>query len=631
MSKATASELPRWRLRAVMLLLATLMALLMWRLLELQVLDRKRGYEFLQDRSDMQSVKIEEIPAHRGQILDRNGEPLAVSTPLVSIWVNPRETNPQDADSIKAKKALAARAQWGALARLLDMRQSELEDRFALRGKKFIYLRRHMMPGDAEAVLALKVPGVYGKREYRRFYPAGEVTAHVLGFTDVNDHGQEGLELAYDQWLSGTPGSKKVLKGLDGKTIREIDAGKAAQPGHDLVLSIDLRLQYLAHRELRAQMQAFGAHAGSVVVIDTKTGEVLAMANQPSFNPNNRNLLKPREIRNRAMTDLIEPGSTMKALSMVAALESGKYTPQSPIDANPGYIRVDGKTLKDPVNFGNINLTRVITKSSQVGMTRVALTLDEKNLVDVANRFGMGAGSDTGFPGEVHGLLPIRNRWSDIERANFAFGYGLQVTPMQLARAYSVFASAGCKRTISLLRKEEPGKCEQVVSPLIAGELTDMLKTVIGPEGTGKRAGIPSYSVAGKTGTVHKVGAQGYEDRYRSIFAGFAPATNARVVAVVVIDDPSNGRYHGGEAAAPVFSKVVGGAMRILNVAPDELAPLLAEKNSTGKNAAEKSAVKNPAPDTPTDAAPVDELFVEPKLGADKKSAQLQAARGGAV
>ncbi|MET0379406.1 MAG: penicillin-binding transpeptidase domain-containing protein [Spongiibacteraceae bacterium] len=569
---AKAVALPRWRLRAVVLLLAALLLMLIWRLLELQVLDRERGYEFLQDRADMQSVRIEEIPAHRGQILDRNGQPLAVSTPLVSIWANPSEVTPKDADSKQAKKALAARAQWSELARLLGTRQSELEKRLMMRGKKFLYLRRHMPPSEAEAVLALKIPGVYGKREFRRFYPAGEVTAHLLGFTDVDDHGQEGLELAYDQWMSGTPGSKKVLKGLNGKTIREIDAGKAAQPGRDLVLSIDLRLQYLAHRELRAQLQASGAEAGSVVLLDTQTGEVLAMANQPSFNPNNRQL-KPRDIRNRAMTDLIEPGSTMKALSLVAALESGKYTPHTPVDASPGWLRVDGKTLKDPVNFGALDVTRVLTKSSQIGMTRIALSLSEKNLVDVASRFGMGAGTETGFPGEVHGLLPVRNRWSDIERANFAFGYGLQVTPLQLARAYSVFAADGCRRAVSLLRRDEPGKCEQVISPLIAGELTDMLKTVIGPEGTGKRAGIPAYSVAGKTGTAHKVGAQGYEDRYRAIFAGFAPADNPRVAAVIVIDDPLDGRYHGGEAAAPVFGKVVGGAMRVLNIAPDQQLP----------------------------------------------------------
>ena len=592
MSKVSANTtaLPRWRLRAVTALLALLLLLLCWRLLELQVLDRERGYEFLQDRGDMQSVKIEEIPAHRGQILDRNGQPLAVSTPLVSIWVNPQEVNPQNTETIKAKKAITARAQWSQLAHLLGMPQSELENRFAQRGKKFLYLRRHMLPGEAEAVLALKIPGVYGRREYRRFYPAGDVTAHLLGFTDVSDRGQEGLELAYDEWLSGKPGSKKVLKGLDGKIIREIDAGRAAQPGRDLVLSIDLRLQYVAHRELRAQLQEFGAHAGSVVLLDNKTGEVLAMANQPSFNPNSRVLLRPRDMRNRAMTDLIEPGSTMKAMSMVAALESGKYTPDTPVDANPGYIRVDGKTLKDPVNFGAINITRVITKSSQVGMTRVALSLDEKNLVDVASRFGMGAGTDTGFPGEVHGLLPVRKRWSDIERANFAFGYGLQVTPLQLARAYSVFATSGCRRPISLLRKDEAGKCEQVISPTIANEMTGMLRTVIGPEGTGKRAAIPAYSVAGKTGTVHKVGAQGYEDRYRSIFVGYAPSTNPRVVAVIVIDDPSNGRYHGGEAAAPVFSRVVGGAMRLLNVAPDQAMPAAPEKTAPMKTPATADA-----------------------------------------
>lgn len=591
MSKAAAkaAALPRWRLHAVVVLLTLLLGLLCWRLLELQVLDRERGYEFLQDRGDMQSVRVEEIPAHRGQILDRNGQPLAVSTPLVSIWVNPQEVNPKNADTIKAKKALAARAQWGQLARTLGMRQSELENRFAQRGKKFLYLRRHMLPAEADAVLALKIPGVYGKREFRRFYPAGEVTAHLLGFTDVNDNGQEGVELAYDDWLSGKPGSKKVLKGLDGKVIREIDAGKAAQPGRDLVLSIDLRLQYLAHRELRRQLQEFGAAAGSVVLLDAKTGEVLAMANQPSFNPNNRAQLKPRDLRNRAMTDLMEPGSTMKSLSMVAALESGKFTPDTPVDGNPGWIRVDGKTLRDPVNFGALTVTRIITESSQVGMTRVALALDINNLLDVANRFGIGTGTETGFPGEVHGLLPVRRRWSDIERANFAFGYGIQVTPLQLARAYSIFAASGCRRAVSLVRREQPAACEQVISPNVAADLTRMMRTVITREGTGFRATIPAYSVAGKTGTSHKVGQRGYEDRYLSLFAGYAPSTNPRVVGVIVIDDPSNGRYHGGEAAAPVFSRVVGGAMRLLNIAPDQALPATVPAKTGGAVATQES------------------------------------------
>src|SRR5690606_25053653 len=314
-----------------------------------------------------------------------------------------------------------------------------------------------------------------------------------------------------------------------------------------------------------------GASAGSVVMLDCLTGEVLAMANQPSFNPNNRNRTNMYGVRNRAMLDLIEPGSTVKPLSMVAALESGKYNPMTPVDANPGYMMVDGKTLKDPVNYGQMNVTKIITKSSQVGMTRVALSLEQQRIWDVFERFGLSSGLDTGFPGEQHGMLPVRRRWSDIERANFAFGYGLQVTPLQLARAFGVFATGGQLAPISLLKRDGPAPAgKQVLSAGVAHQVTQMMQTVVAPGGTGRRAAIAGYSVAGKTGTVHKVGARGYEDRYQSLFAGFAPATAPRIVSVVVVDDASLGKYHGGDVAAPVFGRVVGGAMRLLNVAPDE-------------------------------------------------------------
>ena len=584
MSERAAAALPRWRLAAVLGLLGTLLGLMIWRLLMLQVLETDRGYEFLQDQGDARSVRTEVIPAHRGQIVDRNGEPLAISTPVVSIWVNPTQANPDKTDSDAGRLALAAQARWSELARVLDMPRSELDSKMELRGKRFVYLRRHLPPGVADAVTALKIPGVYAQREYRRFYPAGEVTAHLLGFTDIDDVGQEGIELAYNDYLSGVPGSKRVLKDLTGRIIRQLDAGQPARPGHDLVLSIDLRLQYLAHRELRSSLQEMGASAGSVVLLDCQTGEILAMANQPALNPNNRARVNAAGLRNRAMLDLLEPGSTMKPLTMVAALESGKFNPHTPVDASPGYIVVDGKTLKDPVNFGMIDLTKIITKSSQIGITRVALALDQKNVWDVFQRFGIGSGMETGFPGEQHGVLPIRNRWSDIERANFAFGYGVQVTALQLARAYSVFANSGRLGSVSLLRRDDAtpdGK--QVVSAGVADQIVEMMKTVIGPGGTGQRAAIPGYSVAGKTGTAHKVGAHGYEDRYRSLFVGFAPAAVPRVVAVVIVDDASLGKYHGGDVAAPVFAKVVGGAMRLLNVAPDQTLPAVA--NGPGKPA----------------------------------------------
>ena len=421
-ANSDSSALPRWRLHAVAALLLALLSLLVWRTLSLQVLDNERGHQFLQVEGDNRSIRREVIPAHRGQIVDRNGEPLAISTPVVTIYANPSEMD-------------GNRDSWGELARRLDLPFQTLADKLSYKGRQFVYLRRHLPPAVAETVLALKVRGVYGQREYRRFYPAGEVTAHLLGFTDIDDHGQEGIELAYDSWLSGAPGSKKVLKGLTGKIIREIGDGQPAQPGKDLMLSIDLRLQYLAHRELRAQLAETGAAAGSLVMLDSQTGEVLAMANQPSFNPNNRASMTAANMRNRAIIDLIEPGSTMKPLTMVAALESGRYTPQTQVDTRPGWLRVERKTLKDPVNYGVIDLTRIITKSSQIGLTKVALDLDQQSVWEVFRRFGLSANTDTGFPGETYGMLPQRRRWSDIERANFAFGYGLQVTPLQLARS----------------------------------------------------------------------------------------------------------------------------------------------------------------------------------------------------
>ncbi len=590
MSQSSVATLPRWRLRALLMLLAVMLSLLVWRLLMLQWLDTDRGYEFLQDQGDARSIRTEIIPAHRGQILDRNGEPLAISTPVVSIWINPTEINPENTDTKAAKAAVAAQTRWPELAKQLDMTRAELEGRMALRNKHFIYLRRHLPPPVAEAVMALKIPGVYVNREYRRFYPAGEVTEHLLGFTDIDDVGQEGLELEYNDYLSGVPGSKRVLKDLNGKIIREIDAGQPARPGQDLTLSIDLRLQYIAHRELRNALQKMGASTGSVVLLDVRTGEVLAMANQPALNPNNRSHVDAAALRNRAMLDPIEPGSTMKPLTMVAALESGKYTPHTPVDASPGWLVVDGKTLKDPVNYGLIDLTKIITKSSQIGITRVALSLDEKNVWEAFNRFGIGSSTETGFPGEQRGVLPLRNHWSDIERANFAFGYGVEVTPLQLARAYTAFANSGRLASISLLRRDGAASAgKQVVSAGIAHEILEMMETVVEPGGTGIHAAIPGYSVAGKTGTAHKVGAHGYEDRYHSLFIGIAPASEPRVVAVVVIDDASLGKYHGGDVAAPVFAKVVGGAMRLLNVAPDKTLPVVAQ----GENPISKRAIKS--------------------------------------
>lgn len=552
--------LPQWRFRLTVTLLAGLASLLVWRVLCLQVLDTDRGYEFLQGQGDARTVRTEHIPAYRGVISDRNGEPLAVSTPVASVWINPRRMGDD-------------RQRWPELARRVGMSERQLAKKIAdNRSRQFVYLQRQMTPADAEQVLALKIPGVNVQREYKRYYPAGEVAAHLVGFTDIDDRGQEGVELAFNDWLQGEDGSKVVLKDLHGKVFRDIGEAKPASPGKDLMLSIDIRLQHLAYRELKAAMKRYSAKAGSIVMLDSHTGEVLAMANQPSFNPNNRSDMRPGSMRNRAITDMFEPGSTVKPLTVVAALESGRYHPHTLIDTSPGYIRVGRKTLLDPVNYGTLDLTHVLTKSSQVGTSKIALDLDEQDVWEVFRRFGLGESTGTGFPGESAGMLPNRPNWRDIERVNFAFGYGLAVTPLQLAQAYGVFANRGVLKPALLLRQIEDNPGHRVVNERVAGQVAKMLQTVTQEGGTATRAEMTVYSAAGKTGTVHKVGENGgYADnRYMAVFAGMAPAKNPRLVTVVVIDEPELQKYHGGEAAAPVFARVVSHALRILDVVPDK-------------------------------------------------------------
>jgi cell division protein FtsI (penicillin-binding protein 3) len=551
-----------WRFTLVAVALALLGALLVWRLVALQVLDTERGYRFLQSQGDARALRQEPIPAHRGIIADRNGEPLAVSTPVQTLWANPRK--------------LAAEAEvedWTPLAAALGLPPEDLRRRISgVASKEFAYLRRRMSPADAGKVLALKVPGVYARREYQRFYPAGAVTAHVVGFTNVDDRGQEGIELAYDQWLAGVEGSKQVLKDLFGHVIRDVQEVSPARPGRAIDLSLDLRIQYLAHRELRKAIEAARAESGSVVVLDARTSEVLAMANHPSYNPNNRESVGSAALRNRAITDLTEPGSTVKPFTMIAALSSGKYRPDTLIDTTPGWIRVGRKTFRDHHSLGLIPLSAIITKSSQVGTTKVALSLEQDMIRDVFHKAGFGQAVGSGFPGESVGILPNPRRWSDIARANFAFGYGLSVTPLQLARAYAVLANGGRMRPITLLRTAEAAPAVDALPPEAVREMVAMMETVTHQGGTAVKAAIPGYRVAGKTGTVHRLGAHGYEpDRYLSLFAGFTPVSDPRIVCVVVVNDPRGGVYYGGAIAAPVFSAVVRGALRLLNVPPDDL------------------------------------------------------------
>ena len=572
MAKQVTEPVPVWRLLVMVLGLAALACMLVWRTLHLQVLDADRGREFLQGQGNARTIRTEQIPAHRGMITDRNGEPLAVSTPVASIWADPKEL-------------VAAMGRLPELAQLLGLNRNELREKIErVAGRRFVYLRRHLTPAEAEKVLSAGIPGVYMQREYRRYYPAGEVTAHLIGFTNIDDRGQEGLELAYDEWLRGTPGSKKVLKDLYGHIIRDLDDGRAASPGNDLQLTVDLRLQYQAYKELKLALQRSQAKAGSVVMLDARTGEVLAMVNQPGFNPNNRSELRLAALRNRAVTDVFEPGSTVKPFTVVAALESGKFNQDSVIDTSPGYMRIGSKTLVDPVNYGELNLEGMLKKSSQVGISKLSLALNEQWVWDVFQRIGLGRSTGIGFPGESNGLLPNRPKWLPIERANFAFGYGLSVTALQLAQAYGVLANGGVLQPVSLIQRAQAAESYRVIEEPVARSVSRMLESVIRPGGTGTRAHINAYRVAGKTGTVPKIGEGGYaDDRYLSLFVGMAPASDPRVVTVVTIDEPESGKYYGGEAAAPVFSRVTGEAMRLLNIAPDAMDEMVAEKTKSKK------------------------------------------------
>ena len=553
-----------WRFPVVMVLLAILLSMLVWRVLSLQILDTDRGYSFLQSQGDARTIRTETIPAYRGVIVDRNGETLAMSTPVVSIVIDPRQVVEQ-------------KDKWPTLATALGMTYKQLAEKVVANSKRgFLYLRRQMAPSDADKVTALNIAGLTTEREYKRFYPAGEVVAHVVGFTNIDDRGQEGIELAYDQWLAGHEGAKRVVKDLRGNIIRDIEQVKPAQMGKPLALSIDLRLQHLAYRELKSAVADSRAKSGTIVMLDIRTGEVLAMANQPSYNPNNRGDLQASAIRNRAVTDVFEPGSTVKPFTIVAALESGRYTPHTRIDTSPGSLRIGRKTLLDPVNYGVIDVTKVLTKSSQVGTSKIALTLDEHDVWSVFKRFGLGEATRSGFPGERAGYMPDRPNWRDIERVNFAFGYGLSVTPLQLAQAYSVFATGGILRPATMMRQEQPVEGVRVVEAKVAHDVLKMLKTVVEPGGTGTAAQLDAYTVAGKTGTAHKVGQSGYaDDRYRAIFAGVAPADNPRIATVIMIDEPQTGKYYGGEVAAPVFAGFAADALRIMDVSPDKLHPVM--------------------------------------------------------
>ena len=543
------------------------MAGLLFRAVDLQVLNK----EFLQDRGDARALRVVKIPAHRGMITDRNGESLAISTPVNSIWAVPR-------------KVLASNSRLDLLAKYLQMNDEELitllKDRI---GRQFVYLKRHVVPALADEVMILDIPGISLQREYRRYYPAGEVTSHVLGFTNIDDSGQEGLELAYDSWLKGLPGRKRVLKDRLGRVIENIESIRTPDPGKQLVLSIDRRVQYLAYRELKAAVNHYKARAGTLIMLDVNTGEIIAMVGQPSYNPNNRTGLKSGNYRNRALTDVFEPGSTLKPFTIAAALESGLYDLKTTIDTRPGFFKVGDHIIRDHRNYGVLDLATIIKKSSNIGASKIALSLEPQDFWTSLVGVGFGQATGSGFPGEVSGFLNSYNNWSEVEQATMSFGYGMSVTALQLARAYMVFATDGMMLPVSFLKVTEPVSASRVFSASVARQVREMLEAVVQKGGTGYRASIEGYRVAGKTGTVHKTVAGGYsEDRYLSLFAGMAPASKPRLIAVVIIDEPQGDQYYGGLVAAPVFSSVMAGALRLLDVPPDDLSALNGQIVATG-------------------------------------------------
>lgn len=531
-------------------------SVLVWRAVDLQFSDR----EFLQERGDARYLRVVESEAHRGMITDRNHEPLAISTPVSSVWANPAEL-------------LLQRARWPELAKILDLSTEHLETMIVPRRKReFVYLRRQVSPAMAAAVAAAAVPGVNLVDEYRRYYPAVEVTGNLLGFTNVDDRGQEGIELAFDSTLRGTPGLSRVIRDRLGRTVEHVERVRPVQPGRNLALSIDRRLQYVAYRELKKAVTERKATAGHMVILDARTGEILALVNQPSFNPNNRGDYKGDQFRNRAVTDLFEPGSTLKPFTVAAGIEAGLYTPTTLIETGPGRFKVGRHVIKDIHNYGTLDVSGVIEKSSNVGTTKIALSLEREQFWNILNGVGFGQITGVEMPGEPQGRLAEWRNWREIEWATMAFGYGMNVTAVQLARAYGALANGGILQGVTILKQDKPVPGVRVMSETTALAVREMLRLVVdGDRGTGKAARVKGYQVGGKTGTVHKnMATGGYAQKeYLSLFAGLIPVSDPRLIGVVVIDGPQGDQYYGGLVAAPVFGNVMHEAVRILNIAPD--------------------------------------------------------------
>jgi cell division protein FtsI (penicillin-binding protein 3) len=547
-------KLPAWRRRVLLIAVLSLFAALFMRGIYLQSLHKA----FLQQKGDARYSRSMVLQANRGKITDRNGELLAISSPVESIWASP-----PDVEMDKPQKL--------ALAKLLGMKASAIDKKVANTEREFVYLKRRLSPEVAAKIMSLGISGIFTQREYKRFYPAGDVTAHLVGFTGIDDNGQEGFELAQNSVLSGKAGSRRVIQDRQGHIVEDLEAVKVPQDGHDLVLSIDRRLQYLAFRELAKAVELHKAKAGAAIILDAKTGEVLAMVNLPTYNPNNPvNIVG--KTRNRAITDTFEPGSTMKPVTASAAMQFGDFRPETKIQTAPGSMSIGPATIHDSHMHGILTVAQVIQKSSNVGAAKMALSLKREELWSTFNQLGFGARTGIGFPGEASGILRPYKTWRPIEQATMSFGHGISVTLLQLARAYTVFANDGELKPVSLFKLTESPVGHQVFSAQVANDVKAMLELVVQPGGTALKAAVAGYRVGGKTGTAHKIGPHGYEeDKYVASFVGIAPASNPRLIMAVMIDEPSIEKdgYYGGAAAAPVFSTVMADALRMLSVPQD--------------------------------------------------------------
>ncbi|RUR11954.1 penicillin-binding protein 2 [Legionella sp. km772] len=545
----------RARLITVATFFCILLAILVWRMVDLTVLHRK----FLQGQGNARSLRVVDIPSYRGMITDRHGVPLAISTPVESVWVNPKEFSPDKEQFMK-------------LAEYLNLSPKELSRKIVHNESKgFLYLQRQLPPPLSKKIAKLKIPGVNLQQEFKRYYPESDSISQLLGFTNIDDQGLEGIELAYQDWLMGIVGKKRVIKDRVGRVIEELGVIKEPRPGHDLHLSIDRRLQYLAYSELYKTVEEFNAKSGSVVVVDTQNGEILAIANYPSYNPNSRGKYDKESYRNLALTDTFEPGSVMKPFSIASALETGLFTPETIIDTNPSWMTVNGKVVRDIHNYGVLDVTGVLQHSSNVGVTKMVLASPPEQLIGLLQRSGFGQKTETVYPGESDGSIVKVKEATPFVLATLGFGYGISSTAIQLAKASMIFANHGKLIPVTLIHNDKPSSSVQVIQPKTAEQVLAMMEAVLGKDGTGKSARVPGYRVAGKTGTARVAGKNGYKDRkYTSSFMGIAPVSNPKFAVVVIIHEPSRKGYYAAAVAAPLFSKVMSGALRLFNVPTDD-------------------------------------------------------------